>query len=88
MAMTTNFMMAKNLCLFFISIFLFYNFHSGHWSIIFYEDTNISQNFISDNPIRAERSRSTLDVDLIEANTLKNMNNSTKVKQLKLFPLK
>ena len=82
MAMTTNFMMAKKLGLLFIPIFLFYNFHNGHWSIIFYEDSTINQNFISGNPIRAERSRSTLDVDLIEANTLKKINNSTKVTKL------
>ena len=70
MAISTNFKLAKKLGLFFIPIILFYNFHSNHWSIISYEDTNISDNFISDNPIKAERNRSALDVDQIEDNTL------------------
>ena len=84
MAMTTNFMMAKKLGLLFIPIFLFYNFHNGHWSIIFYEDTNISANFISDNPIRADRNKSAL--DQIEDSILKKMNNSIKVTKLNQFP--
>ena len=75
MALTKNFKLAKKLGLFFIAMFLFrtvYDYHSDQyqWSIISYKDTNISDNFISDNPIRAERNRSALDVDQIEDNTL------------------
>ena len=77
MAITTNIKLAKKLGLFFTPIFLFYNFHSDHGSIISYEDTSISENFISDNHIRADRNKSA--PDQIEDSTLKKMNNSIKV---------
>ena len=94
MALTTNVKLAKKLGLFFIAMFLFrtfYDYHSDqyNWSIISYEDsTNISDNFISDNPIRAESNRSALDVDQIEDNTLKKITTSTEVIKYYQFLLK
>ena len=86
MAISTNFKLAKKLGLFIIPIILIYYFHSDLWSIISYEDTNSSDNFFSDNPIRAESNRSA--VDQIEDNTLKKITTSTEVIKYYQFLLK
>ena len=93
MALTTNVKLAKKLGLFFIAMFLFrtfYDYHSDqyNWSIISYEDTNSSDNYFSDNHIRAESNRSALAVDQIEDNNLKKITTSTEVIKYYQFLLK